>query len=564
MTFFFLQDAYVSVWQAFIDFKRRQMKFDDYGDDEDDKREKERDEMRELFGKAVEHLARLGADPECRVARYWASMEGDRFRAMDEARKIWADVLAAVGDRAKYWSEYIGMEKALGDTKHLRKLYPKALEKCRDSPETIGEMWLQFEREEGSLEQLEEAERKVEKRMDRVVAERAKEEEQRKEMEQRKQDKVEKKKERDKEKRRDRRHELAERKRKAMDDNNEEEKFKMPPPPRFIKPTLPPSSKDEGAAAKIVAPPPGFKGNIKPPPGFKESPAKKAKLEEKEGSSQGGDAANTSTVFVSNLDYSTREEELEEALSSSGTVKEVRLVRRPDGSSKGYAYVQFSSPEEARAAQGRDRETLKGRPMFISEMDPEKRGHQFKYQMGLEEKKLFVRGLPQTCGREELEEIFGEFGKVVDVRIVTFRNGHSKGIAFVEYDEARSAKAAVQRADGTVVGGKTISVAISNPPQRRPQAAPAGRGGGINADAISSSFPSSSSSLGGGPRDPGGGSRKSRVQVSLVPRSVQVRSAPQAPSAANGSHKGNGEAASDAEKRPRSNEDFRDMLLGKK
>jgi len=47
----------------------------------------------------VEFLAPMGADPECKVARFWASLEGDKFNCMEEARKIWSDVLVAVGDR---------------------------------------------------------------------------------------------------------------------------------------------------------------------------------------------------------------------------------------------------------------------------------------------------------------------------------------------------------------------------------------------------------------------------------------------------------------------------------
>ena len=86
---------YLKVWLGYVDFRRRAT-FPD-GGDRDEKEEREarkakEESLRTLFSRAVESLASVkGADLECKVARYWASVEGDRFRAMDRARSIWAD-----------------------------------------------------------------------------------------------------------------------------------------------------------------------------------------------------------------------------------------------------------------------------------------------------------------------------------------------------------------------------------------------------------------------------------------------------------------------------------------
>ncbi len=590
------------VWMAFLDLKRRQMKYDNYGDEEEDKKEQERGEMRSLFGKAVEHLATLGADPECRVARYWASLEGDRFRAMDRARSLWADVVAneVVGQQAKFWTEYIHLEKALGDTKHLRKLFPKALERCRDWPETVGELWLQFEREEGTLKSMEEAETKLEKKMEKVRAARDREKNREAEEAKRREEKVEKKKERDKEKRREFRRDRAEAKREGLKRKAEEKEsgFKMPGEPVFKKPILPTDSGATAMAAPSpdfksdvrpppgfkgeVKPPPGFKGDVKPPPGFKGNvkPPPGLKQQQQQEESDGGkpktDGAqgeedpekNARMVFLSNIDFGAGKDDIQQFMSSSGKVLEVRLVKGDDGKSRGFAYVEFSSEAEAKAALVRDREPLSGRPLFISEMN--KKGFQFKYGTGLEEKKLFVSKLPRTITSEKIQRVFGKFGSIVALRLPELRDGTPKGIAFVEYEEARSAKAAVQGADGAIIDGRIISVAISNPPPRKQQQQQGGGGGGAGAFAAgrgrgTGEAPDPSSSLGAGTRDPGGGGRKSRVQVPLVPRSLQVRPLPQAagaPLVANSSKAANGNTANGKEKR--SNDDFRNMLLGKK
>jgi RNA-binding proteins (RRM domain) len=48
---------------------------------------------------------------------------------------------------------------------------------------------------------------------------------------------------------------------------------------------------------------------------------------------------------------------------------------------------------------------------------------------------LLCSGLPLTATKEDLEGVFKLYGSLKDVRIVTYRNGHSKGLAYVEFDD---------------------------------------------------------------------------------------------------------------------------------
>ena len=105
--------------------RRRGMKLDD---EDDETWENEIEELRKLFTKALEQLAQVAGDPECKIARYWASVEADRFRSMDKARQIWSEIISKdspAGDHAKFWIEYINLEKLFGDTKHLKRLFPR-------------------------------------------------------------------------------------------------------------------------------------------------------------------------------------------------------------------------------------------------------------------------------------------------------------------------------------------------------------------------------------------------------------------------------------------------------
>ena len=53
-------------------------------------------------------------------------------------------------------------------------------------------------------------------------------------------------------------------------------------------------------------------------------------------------------IYVGNLPYEMTEGHIEELFSGIGTVTDVKLARDGnDGSSKGFAFVEFSKPEEA-------------------------------------------------------------------------------------------------------------------------------------------------------------------------------------------------------------------------
>ncbi|MFW5875542.1 MAG: RNA recognition motif domain-containing protein, partial [Myxococcota bacterium] len=83
----------------------------------------------------------------------------------------------------------------------------------------------------------------------------------------------------------------------------------------------------------------------------------------------------SSKVFVGNLNFATTKDELTSAFSEVGEVVDVHVpADRETGRPRGFAFVQFSSPEAAAAAITRfDGQELGGRPLRVSEAQ-ERRG----------------------------------------------------------------------------------------------------------------------------------------------------------------------------------------------
>jgi RNA recognition motif-containing protein len=77
-------------------------------------------------------------------------------------------------------------------------------------------------------------------------------------------------------------------------------------------------------------------------------------------------------LYVGNLPYSATDAALRDAFSASGTVDSVTLITdRDTGQSKGFAFIEMSSDQEAQAAtQAMNGSTMDGRQLKVSEAKP--------------------------------------------------------------------------------------------------------------------------------------------------------------------------------------------------
>jgi len=81
-------------------------------------------------------------------------------------------------------------------------------------------------------------------------------------------------------------------------------------------------------------------------------------------------------IFVGNLSYATTESELESAFSAYGAVERVSVVRdRESGQSRGFAFVEMSSPDDAaKAIAGLNGRDMNGRSLNVNEARPREQG----------------------------------------------------------------------------------------------------------------------------------------------------------------------------------------------
>jgi cold-inducible RNA-binding protein len=87
-------------------------------------------------------------------------------------------------------------------------------------------------------------------------------------------------------------------------------------------------------------------------------------------------------------------------------------------------------------------------------------------------KKIYVGNLAFSATEQELRDLFGQFGSVSSVALITDREtGQPRGFGFVEMEDG--ADKAISQLDGKEVGGRTLKVN-----EAKPRESGGGGGGG--------------------------------------------------------------------------------------
>jgi RNA recognition motif-containing protein len=98
-------------------------------------------------------------------------------------------------------------------------------------------------------------------------------------------------------------------------------------------------------------------------------------------------------------------------------------------------------------------------------------------------KRIYVGGLPYSVTEEDLENLFSASGTVTSVSVVTDRyTGQAKGFGFVEMASDAEADAAINALNGTMMGGRTLTVNEARPREERPRTGGFGGGGSRGGD----------------------------------------------------------------------------------
>ena len=189
-------------------------------------------------------------------------------------------------------------------------------------------------------------------------------------------------------------------------------------------------------------------------------------------------------LYVGNLPWTCDSAPLAEICQDIGVVEAVEVIYdQESGRSRGFAFVTMASEADARAViNALDGNDMGGRPLRVNYPQPKGERPRFERSerperggFGGERRrddnlnKLFVGNLTWGCDESQLHQLFSDYGKVVEARIVIDRDtGRSKGYGFVTLESASEVNSAIESLDGADFEGRQLRVNMAGdkPPRR--------------------------------------------------------------------------------------------------
>ncbi|CCJ29191.1 unnamed protein product, partial [Pneumocystis jirovecii] len=354
---------------------------------------------------------------------------------IDEARKIWKNILKIHTTETKYWLQYFIWERHYGEINNAINILKNASLKHLDFPELVFEIYRDFVIEEGTLELLEKAETIIHKGIKNI---------------QRIKKKV------------------------ILIFNEYGDVIEV----RF--PSLRYNSRrrfcyvqmkyPEQALASLSLHGQMFEKKYKLIVNISDSSKKE---DRKEASSSEG-----REIIISNISHESTENDLIDLFSKYGTLESVRLINdRNSKHHKGFCYIIYSTAEQALSALDADKQELHSNTISVKnckkqknkntiekkenntnifsseDLNPEKKNsHGLRFH-DIKNRSLGILYLPDTVNQTRIEDVFKAYG---DIDKIELRPDHQGAI--VQYKNTSDAGKAAMALDGYAFSDKKIRI----------------------------------------------------------------------------------------------------------
>lgn len=212
------------------------------------------------------------------------------------------------------------------------------------------------------------------------------------------------------------------------------------------------------------------------------APPKKVKLANGDAAPAG--SSEICNVFVGQLSWAVDDARLASEFADCGEVLSAHVqLDRNTGRSRGFGYINFSTPEAAQKALTYAGKEIDGRPINVDLSTPKPtedrqndRAKKFGDSTSSPSQTLFVGNLSFDATEDVVWEFFGEHAPVKSVRLPTDREtGRPKGFGYVEFESLDGATTAFEAASGAEIAGRMIRLDYSQP--RDASGGGGGRGG---------------------------------------------------------------------------------------
>uniref|UniRef100_A0A7S4E1K5 RRM domain-containing protein n=1 Tax=Lotharella globosa TaxID=91324 RepID=A0A7S4E1K5_9EUKA len=185
----------------------------------------------------------------------------------------------------------------------------------------------------------------------------------------------------------------------------------------------------------------------------------------------------TTNLYVKDFPKEYGDKELEELFKKYGEISSLKIARDAETkASKGFGYVDFKKPEDAKKALELDGTELQGKKLYVREFQSkEVRRRQLKEKYEKEKMSrwekfagtnLFVKNLPEDVDEKKLNEMFSKFGEIKS-SVVKIENGVHRGFGFVNFATQEAATKAVTEMNKKLINNKPLYVGLAQSKEER-------------------------------------------------------------------------------------------------
>ncbi|KAH9327202.1 hypothetical protein KI387_007380, partial [Taxus chinensis] len=193
------------------------------------------------------------------------------------------------------------------------------------------------------------------------------------------------------------------------------------------------------------------------------------KKQERTGSSADQKFTN---LYIKNLEKDVTEELLSEKFSTFGKIASIVVMKDENGISKGFGFVNFDNPDDAKnAVESMNGSQLGSKAIYVAraqkkaeraqmlkrQRDEKAQENILKYQGS----NLYIKNIDDTVDEEELRKVFGQHGTIISAKIMLDEKGLHKGYGFVCFTKPEEANKAITDLSGYMLHNKPLYVAIA-------------------------------------------------------------------------------------------------------
>lgn len=165
-------------------------------------------------------------------------------------------------------------------------------------------------------------------------------------------------------------------------------------------------------------------------------------------------------VFIKNLDKSIDNKAMYDTFSAFGNILSCKVAQDETGSSKGYGFVHFETEEAANMSIEKvNGMLLNDKKVFVGRFIPRKEREKELGEKAKLYTNVYVKNFGDEWDDEKLREQFEKYGSITSHKVMSNKEGKSRGFGFVAFENPEAAEKAVEELNGKeMADGKTLYV----------------------------------------------------------------------------------------------------------